>query len=520
MQLSGTVVGALAVLLAAAAAGCAAAPAQPMPTCTPVLPPTSLSFDELQARLAPAWNQTVADAEAFLAKQNGASSMVMSFNMAGRTMFRAMLGVTNTSEPGSAPSPDTIYRLGSVTKIFPAMLAVVADERGLLPHGVGRTTFRDLDARFGITDVNGNAGTAGPPIESVMYQLGGLPREAPFQYNQNPGTGAALAAINESLWMLAEPYTLLSYSNLGFALLGHLVSEGALGANFSEALRSEFAAPLNLSTLGLTYPPDIVARMPVPYQSRGVPGKLLDLGWIGPAGQARISLRDMDTLQLALLAALGGDGAGGRGDSDAAGRLPLSPGGVRRLFGTWRANGPGGTGIGSPWEMLRIGNDWIFAKGGNTAFFSAATSFATDLGVGANVFWNGAVSEFNFLEAFWGVMVPAVRETLSAAPLYAPPPATAAPYVGTYASGPTAFSVKVVNGTLSMVLGGATLPLSHVTGERFRMRMPIPVVAACFNWELEAIDLSYAVFQRKAGGNATGVIINELSLGSPIPRIA
>jgi CubicO group peptidase (beta-lactamase class C family) len=483
------------------------------PTCTPVYPPTTLTLDQLTSKLAPAWSSAVAMAAAFLKEDTGgASSTALSFTLGGHTLFNATLGTLGNAT-SSKPTVDTIYRLGSITKIFPAMLTVAADEAGRLPNGLG-TTLGALDTRFRITDWFGHADSLGPSLDSVLYQQGGLPREAPFPYTANRTTAEALAEIDKDLWMIAPPWQLPSYSNLGFALLGHLVSEQAFGANFSDVLASKFAGPLKLPTLGMTYPPAIRARMPVPYATPGVPGELLLFGWAGPAGNARISLRDADALQRAIQRALV--------DGDETTGLPLSAGGMRRLFGVQRANNPGQTGLGSPWEMLRVGDDWIHAKGGNTAYFSAGTSYARDLaGAASNVFWNGAVDELAFLQKFWAIMIPAVRDALAAAPSYPAPP-TPRPYVGTFAL-PAGSGISIVfaasgGGALTASLNGVTLSLSYMGQHRFRIHIPLPMVGSCFTWELNGVDLAYAVFQ-VSGGNATSVRINPFSPGVPIPRV-
>jgi len=281
------------------------------PLCHPASPtPTSLSEEELVARLQPAWDSVVDAARAFLAgpPKLAASSMALSFTLGNRTLFQSFVGLKNASDPASAPDADTVCRLGSVTKLFPAMMALAAGERGKLPSGL-ESTLRELDGDFSIPDWGGRA-SPGPSVRSVLYlQMGGLPREAPFAYGAAMSNAEALRQIASDLWMIAPPWSVPSYSNLGFALLGNLVPLLLGAANFSDALQAEVAVPMNLSSLGTSYPAAIRRRMPVPYAAPGVAGQLLRFGWVGPrAGNARVSLRDMDTLTRAVLGALGAGG--------------------------------------------------------------------------------------------------------------------------------------------------------------------------------------------------------------------
>ncbi len=99
---------------------------------------------------------------------------------------------------------------------------------------------------------------------------------------------------NQSL--ILPPYTLPSYSNLGFALLGNLLAESIFNntfANFSTVwkrwflhcfcndfsfFQSAILEPLGMSNTGFVFTPDVVSRIAVGYPAAGGVAPLNDLG--------------------------------------------------------------------------------------------------------------------------------------------------------------------------------------------------------------------------------------------------
>jgi CubicO group peptidase (beta-lactamase class C family) len=127
-------------------------------------------------------------------------------------------------------SPDTVFRIASVTKPFTATLALTLVQEGLL----------ELDEP--------PAGTrAGATIRQLLSHQGGLAAEWPVPL-----------ADGETLLELAEreperlpfgPGELFSYSNAGFWFVGAAI-ERILGTSFDEALAERVLEPLGLASTG------------------------------------------------------------------------------------------------------------------------------------------------------------------------------------------------------------------------------------------------------------------------------
>lgn len=148
---------------------------------------------------------------------------------------------------GSPLTPDEVFRIGSITKMFTAVLTLLLVDDGLVeldslvteyvtrvrvPDGV--TVRNLLEHTSGIPDIADSP--AGPMRE---------PRDDP-QHVWTPEETIGLIDNEEPLW---EPGTVTGYSNTNYIILGVLIEE-VTGLPFETVLRSRVVDPLEL---GSTY---------------------------------------------------------------------------------------------------------------------------------------------------------------------------------------------------------------------------------------------------------------------------
>src|SRR5438552_1695294 len=134
--------------------------------------------------------------------------------------------------------PDRLFRLGSVTKTFTAILVMQCRDDGLLdlddPIG------RHLDLpRFGDTTVR-----------RLLSHTGGVQREPygdVWDTLRVPDRDRLIGELARAEQVL-PPGRRYHYSNLGFALLGHLVAR-LRGGTWAEVLGGRVLAPLRLGTV-------------------------------------------------------------------------------------------------------------------------------------------------------------------------------------------------------------------------------------------------------------------------------
>lgn len=228
--------------------------------------------------------------------------VVAAFATEGQAWFRAS-GVLSREDP-RAPDADTLFEVGSLTKVFTALL-------------LARLV---LDGRLGLdTPVAGLLpGLRGVPAwvtpRALATHTAGLPRipaKVLWAGPRNPY--ARFGGEDLEGWMRAwrpsrppkpgKP----AYSNLGAGLLGHVLGHLA-GKPYPEALRDLVLAPLGLHDTGCALDPARAARLAQPHGSWGRPVAPWDFDALAGAGALRSSARDLARFGQAVLAAPRGAG--------------------------------------------------------------------------------------------------------------------------------------------------------------------------------------------------------------------
>jgi CubicO group peptidase (beta-lactamase class C family) len=177
-----------------------------------------------------------------------------------------------------APTLDTQYSIGSITKTFTAVLL-------LQLRDLGRLGLDDrLDSHLpGVA--HGDA-----TLRSMLSHLSGLRREPAagpggeiWETLQDPDTGELVAGV-ERAGRVLEPGRRWHYSNLAFALLGEVVAR-RFGMPWEVALRERVLEPLGMARTTLE-PTEPRARgyFVEPYADVARPEPLLRLRGMAPAG--------------------------------------------------------------------------------------------------------------------------------------------------------------------------------------------------------------------------------------------
>jgi len=152
-------------------------------------------------------------------------------------------GFGYADKAGNVPaSPDTVYRAGSISKLFTATAAMQLAERGTLdidrPLGDFLPGF-SIRTRF--TEV--------APItpRSIMTHHSGLPSNyQKGMWTRDPEPFTRVAERLKDEYAANPPGTLFSYSNLGVTLLGDAIGKVA-GRDFVSHVREEILLPLGMS---------------------------------------------------------------------------------------------------------------------------------------------------------------------------------------------------------------------------------------------------------------------------------
>jgi CubicO group peptidase (beta-lactamase class C family) len=179
--------------------------------------------------------------------------------------------------------PDRVFRLGSVTKTFTAVLVMQCRDDGLLD--LDDPVGRHLDVpRFGEATVR-----------RLLSHTGGVQREPygdVWDTLRLPDRDRLLAEVGRAEQVL-PPGRRYHYSNLGFALLGHLVA-GLRGGTWAEVLAERVLVPLGLDSVT----PDpgeraITGFLVDAYSDHARPEPATDLAGLAPAAQLWGSAADL-----------------------------------------------------------------------------------------------------------------------------------------------------------------------------------------------------------------------------------
>ena len=192
-----------------------------------------------------------------------------------------------------SPSGDTIFEIGSITKVFTATLLALMSQEGLvsledpvqrhLPVGVelpvrGRPiTLADLATH-----------TSGlPRLPKGMLRLALKEQDNPYANFSVEDLEAAVSRAR-----LARPGRRIKYSNFGFGLLGHILALRA-GLTYEELVTERVCAPLGMTDTAISVPGERAERFAEGHNRRGRPVSNWDLPSLAGAGALRSTVEDM-----------------------------------------------------------------------------------------------------------------------------------------------------------------------------------------------------------------------------------
>jgi CubicO group peptidase (beta-lactamase class C family) len=181
------------------------------------------------SELAPALDRLIAECQA-----ERLPSVAAAVTRKGEPVWSGAVGSASYEEDRDA-TPDTQYRVGSITKTFTAVAIMQLRASGAL----------DLDDRLE-QHIDGIA-NGSPTIRRLLCHLSGLQREAGemFVTGESPTEDDLVASMAEIEFVL-RPGESHHYSNLAFALLGQVVARRS-GQPYMRYVDERIIGPLGLA---------------------------------------------------------------------------------------------------------------------------------------------------------------------------------------------------------------------------------------------------------------------------------
>ena len=195
---------------------------------------------------------------------------------------------------------DTVFEIGSITKVFTALLLADAVQRGEVSLSDPITKY--LPATVKVPE-RGRAMT----LQDLSTHTSGLPR-LPTNFVPKDMSNPYADYSVEQMYGFLSGYTLprdvgatYEYSNFGAGLLGHLLARRA-GMDYEALIRARITGPLGMKDTSIALSPELRARLAAGHSPALEPVPNWDLPTLAGAGALRSTTNDMLTF---LAAAIG-----------------------------------------------------------------------------------------------------------------------------------------------------------------------------------------------------------------------
>jgi len=380
-----------------------------------------------------------------------------------RTLLRNRHYGSKTYMGENKPDDQTVYRIGSITKVFVGLMVYKFYEDGLIDSLDDPLSKYAPEFCIQNTYTNENV-----TIRQIASQMSGLPREAPCFYICENVTSADQLQQLKSRSLVMAPGTMPSYSNLGYALLGRLLTENLLrNQTFESWVREKILKPLNMTKTGFNITEEVQQNMAFPHTNNGSRMPFMIIYWTAPAGQMYSTLEDMTKL--------------GKMFTQPSKQALFRPSTLREMMSPGNVAPDGITVWGSPWEMEQLEHFLIRGKGGAIDSYAGFFSVVPELELGMNLF----ISTTSFLKGIgsgpsasritheiYKMLLPVLNKTLFDLEGFSSFPVDPKPYVGNYTLNITdpltseittkSVQLTVKDDAFAVHYFGATSPAFHV----------------------------------------------------------
>lgn len=207
-------------------------------------------------------------------------------------------GSTGGSNSGPALDGGTVFEIGSITKVFTALLAADMVVRG-------EAAWSDPLAKYLPEGTKVPERGRAITLEDLATHTSGLPRLPSNSQPRDAANPYADYTVEQLYGFLAghdlgrDAGTQYEYSNLGAGLLGHVLARRA-GSDYESLVRSRICEPLGMKSTGIALPPAMTARLAPGHN----PGLARVSNWDIPTFAGAGALRSSGDDMLAFLAAV------------------------------------------------------------------------------------------------------------------------------------------------------------------------------------------------------------------------
>jgi CubicO group peptidase (beta-lactamase class C family) len=267
---------------------------------------------------------------------------------------------------------NTVYEIGSITKVFTSLLLADAVERGQVALNDPVSKF--LPAKVKMPERGGRAIT----LVDLATHTSGLPRMPNNFAPKDPANPYADYSA-ENLYAFLSGYQLTrdvgaeyEYSNLGGGLLGHALTLQAHATDYEALVRERVIAPLGMTSTAVTLSPAMKSRLAAGYGATLQQVANWDVGTLAGAGGLRSTADDLLTFLAANLGYV---------------KTPLAPA-MAAMLNVRRSTMSTNLSIALGWHVLTMNGREIVWHNGGTGGYRSFIGFDKDARVGVVVLSN------------------------------------------------------------------------------------------------------------------------------------
>jgi CubicO group peptidase (beta-lactamase class C family) len=178
--------------------------------------------------------------------ENHVPGLVWGIVADGRLAYIQTMGSLTPEEPTRIVTPDSLFRIASMSKAFTALAILKLRDQG-------RLRLDDLAERYVPEMRRWRYPTSDSPrirVRDLLSHVGGLVTDDPWGDRQQVLTEAEFTALlRQGPPFTRAPQSQFEYSNYGYALLGRIVSNVS-GRRYQDYIRDEIMRPLGMTASG------------------------------------------------------------------------------------------------------------------------------------------------------------------------------------------------------------------------------------------------------------------------------
>jgi len=430
---------------------------------------------------------------------------------------------------GTKVSLDTIFRIGSVSKVFTAVELMILRDKGLL--NVDDEVVKYFPD-FYLRNPWGSISTKGITFRQLATHLAGLPRETPCDdfFSKESATHFRKTLTSKTrekrkdlpcnisnremfkrlhnLQYISPPDMLPVYSNLGFSLLGNMLASIA-NSSFNDLIMSDIIQPLKLKNTGVIIQNANPSLLATPYNQDlsecTVSNCLNDFGWSNPAGSFYSSARDLASLMSLFFRDYN--------KYDKYNGQILDGSSIRDMFRPQWINTDLNSGFCMPFEIVKFHDYLLKTKRGDVNGYAIEIIMVPEFKLGILVMTNIVEHAPYYAKPIAKIIIPKIHAAFTFLEEKVVPPPNIQKYVGNYyyqEFGNYNISVSISNAeTLLIYSNDVELDniLTWTTNNTFIMSPPFGDMNVC--WDVQSGNYFQTVyFQSNGNGDIISLTLD------------